>query len=199
MILAYFMAKIATKDTLTPYFAIMPLYSFGSHTPKIDPSAWIAPSADIIGQVYVGSEASIWYQTALRGDINEIHIGSQSNIQDQVTIHLSNALPTIVGNRVTVGHKALLHACTIEDDCLIGMGAILMDGVKVGAQSIIGAGALLTGGTEIPPRSLVLGSPAKVVRPLSEEEVASLPNWAYAYTSKLEAYRTEVRPIREKE
>lgn len=173
----------------------MPVFEFEGHRPEVAASAWIAPDATLLGRVRVAARASVWFGCVLRADINEIHIGEDSNIQDNSVIHLSDTLPTIVGRRVTVGHKALLHACSIGDETLIGMGAILLDGVTVGRQCLVGAGALITGGTEIPDGSLVLGSPARVVRALSPAERDALPRWAEAYTSKLERYRTGCRPL----
>jgi carbonic anhydrase/acetyltransferase-like protein (isoleucine patch superfamily) len=149
--------------------------------PVIDPSAFVAPSADVIGRVTVGEQASVWYNSTLRGDINEIVIGPRSNIQDNSVVHLADELGCYVGELVTVGHGAIIHACTIRDEVLIGMGAIVLDGAVIGERSIVGAGALVTGGTEIPPGSLVLGSPAKVVRRLSADEQAGVKHWAEKY------------------
>jgi len=149
--------------------------------PEIDPSAFIAASADVIGRVTIHENASVWYNSTLRGDINEIVIGPQSNVQDNVVIHLSDDFGCYIGALVTVGHSAILHACTVKDEVLIGMGAIVLDGAIIGERSIIGAGALVTGGTIIPPGSLVLGSPGKVVRTLSPEEQAKTKDWALKY------------------
>ncbi len=159
----------------------MAIESYLDFTPDIHPSAYIAASADIIGRVTIGEEASVWYQTTLRGDINEIVIGPRSNVQDNVCIHLADDYGCYVGELVTVGHSAILHACTVKNEVLIGMGAIVLDGAVIGEQSIIGAGALVTGGTEIPPGSLVLGTPAKVVRALSAEERRKIACWATKY------------------
>ena len=133
----------------------MPTIPYQNHEPQVAESAFIAPSADLIGRVKVGEESSVWFNATLRGDINFIEIGNQSNVQDNVVIHLSDDYPTIVGDLVTVGHGAILHACTIEDEVLVGMGATILDGVKIGKNSIIGANALVTGGTQIPEGSLV--------------------------------------------
>lgn len=135
----------------------------------IDPSVFIAENATVVGDVSIGREVSIWYQAVVRGDITPITIGDQSNIQDHAMLHVDFDRPCIVGNRVTVGHRALLHGCVIEDECLIGMGAILLNGVHVGASSLIGAGALLLEGMEVPPGSVVVGSPAKVLREVDDE------------------------------
>ena len=159
----------------------MAIEVYEEFSPEINPSAFIANSADVIGRVTIHDEASIWYNTTLRGDINEIVIGPRSNVQDNVVIHLSDDYGCYVGELVTVGHSAILHACTVKDEALIGMGAIILDGAVIGERSIIGAGALVTGGTIIPPGSMVLGSPAKVVRTLSSEEQSKVKNWALKY------------------
>jgi len=162
---------------------------FLRNPPRIAPSAFVAPSADLIGDVTLGEKASVWYQCVLRADIERIVIGPYSNIQDGSVIHLEQNRGTLVGQWVTVGHKALLHACTVDDEVLVGMGSILMDGVTVGARSIIGAGALVTMNTIIPPGSLVLGSPAKVVRALSGDEQKSIQKWARNYVDLVETFR----------
>lgn len=159
----------------------MAIETYEAFHPEIHDSAFIAASADVIGRVSVGEESSIWYNATLRGDINEITIGPRSNVQDNAVIHLSDDFGCRIGELVTVGHSAILHACTVEDETLIGMGAIILDGAQIGARSIIGAGALVTGGTVIPPGSLVLGSPAKVARTLSPEEQSKVKNWALKY------------------
>ncbi len=155
--------------------------SYEEHFPEIPSSVFVAASADIIGRVTLGEESSIWYNSTLRGDINQITIGPRSNVQDNAVIHLSDDFGCHVGELVTVGHSAILHACTVRDEVLVGMGAIVLDGAEIGERSIIGAGALVTGGTIIPPGSLVLGSPARVVRALSKEEQAGVRKWALKY------------------
>ena len=135
----------------------------------IDPTVFIAPDAAVLGDVTIGKESSIWYHAVVRGDMAPISIGEQTNIQDLSVLHVDVDLPCIIGNRVGVGHRAILHGCTVEDDCLIGMGAVLLNGVRVGAGSVIGAGALLTENTVVPAGSLVFGVPAKVVRSVDDE------------------------------
>lgn len=134
----------------------------------IDPTAFIAPGAKVIGDVTVGRESSIWYNSVVRGDLAPVYIGDQTNIQDLAVLHVDEGVPCKVGSRVGVGHRAILHGCTVDEDCLIGMGAILLNGVRVGTGSVVGAGALLTEGTEIPPYSVVLGFPARVVREVDD-------------------------------
>ncbi|MEJ7622500.1 MAG: gamma carbonic anhydrase family protein [Pyrinomonadaceae bacterium] len=149
--------------------------SFQNILPEIHESAFVADDAIVIGNVVIGADASIWFGSILRGDVNYIRIGASTNIQDATVIHVSSKThPTILEERITVGHRVTLHGCHIESGCLIGMGSILMDGVRVGADSLVGAGSLLTPGTQIPPRSLVLGSPARVKRELTDDELASL-------------------------
>lgn len=166
----------------------MAIESFLHHEPVIDPTAFIAPSADIIGRVTLHEFTSVWYHATLRGDINEIVIGPRSNVQDNVVIHLADDYGCHVGELVTVGHSAILHACTVRDEVLVGMGAIVLDGAVIGERSIIGAGALVTGGTVIPPGSLVLGSPAKVVRTLNLDEQADVKKWALKYVDGSRKY-----------
>lgn len=159
----------------------MAIESYRGIFPDIHTSAYVAASADVIGRVSLGEESSVWYHATLRGDINSIVIGPRSNIQDNAVIHLADDYGCQVGELVTVGHSAILHACTVEDETLIGMGAIVLDGAVIGARSIIGAGALVTGGTIIPPGSLVVGSPAKVVRTLPLDEQRQVKTWAEKY------------------
>jgi carbonic anhydrase/acetyltransferase-like protein (isoleucine patch superfamily) len=157
--------------------------------PRVHPTAFIAPGAAVFGDVTVGEEASIWFQATARGDINRIVVGARSNVQDGAVLHVADEYHCEIGELVTVGHKAVVHACTIEDEVLIGMGAIILDGARIGARSIIGAGALVTGGKQIPAGSLVLGSPAKVIRALSEEEQRGIRVWADRYVTLSQAYR----------
>ncbi|MBK1826717.1 gamma carbonic anhydrase family protein [Haloferula rosea] len=152
--------------------------------PEIDPTAFVAASADLIGRVTMHEQSSAWYNTTLRGDINEIVIGPRSNIQDNAVVHLADDYGCYVGELVTVGHSAIIHACTIKNEVLIGMGAIVLDGAVIGERSIIGAGAVVTGGTEVPPGSLVLGTPAKVVRTLSLDEQQGVKHWAEKYVAQ---------------
>lgn len=162
--------------------------------PKVHETAFIAPSADVIGDVELGGNSSIWFQCVVRGDVNTIRIGNRTNIQDQSVLHVTRVKSRLtIGNDVTVGHRAVLHGCTIGDRVLVGMGAIIMDDVKVEDDCLIGAGALITPGTHVPTRSLVLGSPAKVVRPLREEEIAFLSKSAENYVQDSREYQGYVR------
>ena len=157
--------------------------------PTLHTTAFVAPGADVIGDVTLAEESSVWFQAVLRGDINRIVIGPRSNVQDGAVVHLADDYGAFVGELVTVGHNAVLHACTIADEVLVGMGAIILDGAEIGARSIIGAGALVTGGTKIPAGSLVLGSPAKVVRTLSLDEQTGIKVWAEKYVALSRAFR----------
>lgn len=149
--------------------------------PQIDPTAYVASGSTVIGAVTLAAGSSVWHSAVLRGDINTIEIGEGSNVQDGTIVHLADDFGVKVGRFVTIGHAAMIHACTIGDECLIGMQATVLDGAVIGEQSIVGAGALVTKGTIVPPGSLVLGSPAKVVRSLSDKERAGLKQWAEKY------------------
>lgn len=163
-------------------------YAFLDQTPQIHESCFVAKDAVVLGDVTLGENSSVWYQCVLRGDINRIVIGANTNIQDGTVVHLADKFGTFVGDWVTVGHKALLHACTVEDEVLIGMGAIVMDGAVIGKRSIVAAGTLVTPGTNVPPGSLVMGSPAKVKRTLAEDEQAGLKVWAQRYVATTKEY-----------
>jgi carbonic anhydrase/acetyltransferase-like protein (isoleucine patch superfamily) len=165
--------------------------AFGERVPRVDPTAFVVDSAVVIGDVELGSEASVWFHAVVRGDVERVRIGARSNVQDNATVHVTRARwPTVVGAGVTVGHAAVLHGCTIGDHCLVGIGAIVLDGVVVEDECLIGAGALLTPGTRVPARSLVLGTPARRVRELGKDEVARLHASAESYLAHVAAYRT---------
>jgi gamma-carbonic anhydrase len=157
--------------------------------PKIGPGVFIEESAQIIGDVEIGANSSVWFNSVVRGDVYYIRIGENSNIQDLCCLHVTrDRNPTILGDHVTVGHGAILHGCEIESHCLIGMGAIVMDRVKIGQGSIVGAGSLLAQGLEVPAQSLVLGSPAQVIRGLSADEVEGINRYAENYLMYKENY-----------
>jgi len=163
-------------DKLTKQFEM-----FLHKRPTLGQNVYIAQGAVVFGDVTIGDHSSIWYNAVARGDINKIVIGHHTNIQDNSVLHLADDFPCIIGNYVTVGHGAILHACTIGDEVLVGMGATVLDGAVVGEQCLIGARALLTPGTKIPAGSMVLGAPAKVARQLSREERDQLKGWAEKY------------------
>jgi len=151
------------------------------HEPVVDATAWVAPGVVLIGQVRIHARASVFYGAVLRADRDAIDIGESSNLQDNVTVHGDPGKPTIVGRGVSVGHNATLHGCTIEDDCLIGMSATVLNGAVIGRESLVAAGAVVLEGTVVPPRSLVAGVPAKVRRLLTETEVAGIRSNAETY------------------
>lgn len=157
------------------------LETFLRRSPTIGEEVYIAQGAVVIGDVRLGRGSSVWYNAVLRGDINYIQVGVGSNVQDNAVIHLADDYPCEIGDYVTIGHSAVVHACKIGNECLIGMGAIVLDGAVIGDQCIIGANALVTTGTRVPAGSMVLGSPAKVIRPLRDEERAGLKGWAEKY------------------
>ena len=163
--------------------------SFRGVRPAIAASAYIDPSAQVIGDVVIGDESSVWMHAVVRGDVNLIRIGRRTNVQDGTVVHVMRepSHPTHIGDEVTIGHGAVVHGCTVADRCLIGMGAILLNGSSVGSDSIVAAGTLVTEGMALPPRSLVMGSPGRVRRPLTDDEVASIRESAANYV----AYRLE--------
>jgi carbonic anhydrase/acetyltransferase-like protein (isoleucine patch superfamily) len=157
---------------------------FGTHLrrePVLGQGVYLALTAIVLGDVALGDFSSVWYGAVLRGDINRIVVGRHSNVQDNAVIHLADDFPCLVGDWVTIGHSAVVHACTIGDECLIGIGATVLDGAVIGEQSLVGAGAVVTPGTVIPPGSMVLGAPARVKRALTAEERAGLKHWAEKY------------------
>jgi len=158
------------------------LRPFRSLLPRVDPSAYVDHSAQVIGDVHLGPESSVWMNVVIRGDVNAIRIGARTNIQDLTLVHVMREThPTTIGNDVTIGHSAVVHGCTIEDRCLIGMGAILLNGCHIGTGSIVAAGTLVPEGMVVPPRSLVMGSPAKVKRSLGDDAVADIQMYADRY------------------
>ncbi|MFC5051388.1 gamma carbonic anhydrase family protein [Rubritalea spongiae] len=166
----------------------MAIESYENYEPVVDASAFVAASADVIGRVTLGEESSIWYNATLRGDINEIVVGPRSNVQDNAVIHLSDDYGTYLGELVTVGHGAIVHAATVKDEVLVGMGSCILDGAVIGERSIIGANALVTSGTMIPPGSLVVGSPAKVVKTLDLKDQEKVKYWAEKYVVQSRKY-----------
>lgn len=168
----------------------MSIKAFNGAEPNIHGTAFIADDAIVIGDVEIGEDASIWFGSVVRGDVNFIRIGARTNIQDATVIHVSSEThSTILEHEVTVGHRVTLHGCYVETGCLIGIGAILLDGVRVGANSLVAAGSLLTPGTEIPSGSLVMGSPARVKRPLTAAELADLPRFWQNYVELKKHYK----------
>lgn len=164
--------------------------------PQIDASVFLAPSVCVIGDVQIGEKSSLWFNVLVRGDVNYIRIGKRTNIQDGTVIHVTHKThPTVIGDDVSVGHSVTLHGCTIQDRCLIGIGAIILDGVEVGESSLVAAGSLLTPGTKVPPRSLVMGSPARVRKELTDADCADFHAIAERYIKYQDDYRNNVKRI----
>jgi carbonic anhydrase/acetyltransferase-like protein (isoleucine patch superfamily) len=171
----------------------MPIYALGALTPNVHPQSWIAPDASIIGQVHLEKNSSVWWGCTLRGDIEPIFIGENSNIQDGSVLHTEPGLPLTVGRDVTVGHRAILHSSNVGDGCLIGMGATLLNGSIIGKQCLIGANALIPEGKVIPERTLVVGAPGRIVRQLTDEEIARIARGVRHYVEDWQHYMQELR------
>lgn len=166
--------------------------SFQGVTPTIPDTAFIEETAVVIGDVVIGEESSIWFHAVVRGDVHYIRIGSRTNVQDLCLLHVTNdTYPLMIGNDVTIGHHVVLHGCTLKDRVLVGMGAIIMDGVVIGEDSVVGAGALVTERTVVPPKSLILGSPAKVKRPVTEKELSWIKKSSEHYVHYARQYMTD--------
>ena len=173
----------------------MAIYELDGQAPQLAESAWVADSAQVIGAVTLGPDASVWFGTVVRGDTEEITIGAGSNIQDASVLHADHGMPLVVGERVTVGHQVMLHGCTIGDESLIGIGAVILNGAKIGKHCLVGAGALVTEGKEFPDGSMILGSPAKVVRQLSPEQIEGLRRSAEHYIDNARRHRDGLKKI----
>ncbi len=174
----------------------MTLYILDDHAPETpeDGDFWVAPDANVIGRVILHKGSSVWFGSTLRGDGEVIEVGPGSNIQENCVLHTDLGFPLTIGTNCTIGHKAMLHGCTIEDGALIGMGATVLNGAVIGAGSLIGAGALITEGKVIPPRSLVMGAPGKVVRELDDAAAAGLVASATHYQENMRRFRAGLRP-----
>jgi carbonic anhydrase/acetyltransferase-like protein (isoleucine patch superfamily) len=168
-------------------------YSYMDKTPNVDETVFMAPGSRVIGEVSIGKESTIWFNAVMRGDEGAIHIGARTSIQDNVTCHLYEGFPLLIGNEVTVGHNAVLHGCVIQDRCIIGMGSTILDGAEIGEESIIGANTLIPSGKKIPPRSLVVGSPGKVVRELIEEDLELIQLSIDTYVQKGREYKQHLK------
>jgi carbonic anhydrase/acetyltransferase-like protein (isoleucine patch superfamily) len=165
-------------------------FGFRNRTPALGRDVYIAPTAVVIGDVEIGDSASVWFHAVVRGDVERIRIGPHSNVQDNATIHVTHdRWPTIIGAGVTIAHGAVVHGCIIQDHCLVGIRAVVLDGAELGSECLIGAGALVTPGTKVPPRTLMLGSPARPVRPLNAEEIARIHESATLYVGYAKEYQ----------
>jgi carbonic anhydrase/acetyltransferase-like protein (isoleucine patch superfamily) len=152
----------------------MAIYQLDDHSPQIDPTAWVADTAQVMGAISLAAHTSVWFGAVLRGDTETIQIGEGSNVQDLAVIHADIGLPVVVGKHVTVGHQVMLHGCTIGDESLIGIGAVVLNGARIGRHCVVGAGSVVTEGKEFPDGSLIMGTPAKVVRQLTPEQIEGL-------------------------
>ncbi len=175
----------------------MPIYRLGDRAPQIAPSAWIAPSAEVIGSVLIEDGASVWFNTVIRGDNDLITLGEGCNVQDGAVLHTDAGIRLTLGPSVLVGHQAMLHGCTIGEGSLIGIQAVILNNAVIGKECLIGAGALIPEGKVIPDRSLVMGSPGKVVRQLSDQEAAMIRLGCVQYTERARRYKQELRQITE--
>ncbi len=173
----------------------MAIYQLGEHVPQIDPSAYIAESANIIGKAKIDANASIWFNVTIRGDNEWITVSENSNIQEGCVLHTDPGQPLCVGKNVTVGHQAMLHGCTIGDGALVGIQAVILNGAKIGKNCLVGAGALVTEGKEFPDNSLIIGSPAKAVRTLSEEDITRMHGNTANYVARGQLFKEKLKRI----
>lgn len=165
------------------------IHAFQGQIPQTESASFVAWNAEVIGSVFLDEETTIWYSATIRGDIDSISIGWGSNVQDNAALHVDEGIPLTIGKNVTVGHGAIVHGCTIGDDTLIGMGAIVLNRARIGRESIVGAGALVTEGKEFPPRSLIVGSPARVMREITDDELAKIRANAHHYRERGKLHR----------
>ena len=173
----------------------MAIYELDGVAPRIAPTAWVADSAEVMGAVAMGEDASVWFGAVVRGDTDHITIGAGSNIQDASVLHADLGQPLVIGERVTVGHQVMLHGCTIGDESLIGIGAIVLNGAKIGKNCLVGAGALVTEGKEFPDGSMIIGSPAKAVRQLTPEQIEGLRMSAQHYIDNARRFKAGLRKL----
>jgi carbonic anhydrase/acetyltransferase-like protein (isoleucine patch superfamily) len=176
----------------------MALYQLEDEIPRVDTSAWVAPSAQVMGRVHLHAHSSIWYGAVLRGDNDLITIGARSNVQDNSVLHTDHGMPLVLGQQVTVGHQVMLHGCWVGDGSLIGIQSIVLNGARIGRNCLVGAGSLVTEGKEFPDGSLIIGRPAKLVRPLTEDEVARLAASALHYVQQAERHRVHMRQLEQR-
>ncbi len=187
--------SIPLNTNLSQYKVSNMIYALGSHTPQLGEHGFVAPDATVIGQVVTGRDVTIWFNAVLRGDNALISIGDGSNIQDGSVLHVDPDIPLSIGKRVTIGHKVMLHGCTIGDGSLIGMNAVVLNHAVIGKNCLIGANALVTEKMQIPDGSLVLGSPAKVIKPVGEAAMAMMAAGTQSYVDKIDVYRDELRVV----
>lgn len=173
----------------------MAIFQLGEFTPDIDPSAWVADSANVIGKVRLEANSSVWFNVTIRGDNDLITLGENSNLQEGAVLHTDPGKQLTIGKNVTVGHQAMLHGCTIGDGSLIGMQAIILNNAKIGKNCLVGAGAVVTEGKEFPDNSLIIGSPAKVARTLTDEQAAALAGSSASYVERARLFKSQLKKI----
>lgn len=173
----------------------MAIYQLGEHAPDIAPSAYITESATVVGRVTIKANSSVWFQVTVRGDNEDITIGENCNLQEGAVLHADPGFPLTLGNNVSVGHQAMIHGCTVGEGSLIGIQAVILNGAKIGKNCLVGAGALVTEGKEYPDNSLILGSPAKVARTLSEGDIANLRRIADSYVTRSREFKNTLKKI----
>ncbi|MFC6687541.1 gamma carbonic anhydrase family protein [Jhaorihella thermophila] len=173
----------------------MTIYALGEHEPQLHEDSWVAPDANLIGKVVLEKGASVWFGTTIRADHEEIRIGENSNVQENCVMHIDAGFPLTIGRNCTIGHKVMLHGCTIGDNTLVGMGAVILNGAKIGRNCLIGAGALITENKEIPDNSLVMGAPGKVVREVDEKNAQRITFSALHYAEHARLFRAQLRKI----
>ena len=173
----------------------MAIYQLDDSTPAVHPSAWVADNAQVMGQVTLAEDCSVWFGVVIRGDTSTITVGKGSNIQDNSVLHADHGMPLVIGENVTVGHQVMLHGCTVGNGSLIGIGAVVLNGARIGQHCLVGAGALVTEGKEFPDGSMIIGSPAKAVRQLSPEQIEGLKMSAQHYVNNAARYKTGLKKL----
>lgn len=173
----------------------MGVYQLGEHIPKIHETAWVAKSAKVIGRVELGAGASVWFGVVIRGDVEDIRIGRNSNVQDNSVLHADSGIPLTIGENVTVGHQVMLHGCTVGDGSLIGIQAVVLNGAKIGRNCIVAAGSIVTEGKSFPDGTLILGAPARAVRELTSEQIAGMQHGAAHYVENAKRFRSDLKRI----
>ena len=184
-----------TEINRNPFEKLMALYQLDDLIPQLHASAWVADSAQVIGNVHLGPDCSVWFGAIVRGDTGTITVGRGTNIQDHSVLHADPGMPLVIGDHVSVGHQVMLHGCTVGEGSLIGIGAVVLNGARIGKNCLVGAGALVTEGKEFPDGTMILGSPAKAVRQLSPEQIAGLENIAKHYVDNARRYRAGLKKI----
>lgn len=182
-------------SALTHFTELMAIYQLGEHIPDIAPSAYITDSATVVGRVTIKANSSVWFQVTVRGDNEDITIGENCNLQEGTVLHADPGFPLVLGNNVSVGHQAMIHGCTVGEGSLIGIQAVILNGAKIGKNCLVGAGALVTEGKEFPDNSLILGTPARVVRTLSESDIANLRRIADSYVTRSREFKNTLKKI----